>query len=56
LKERGIKIVRDLVKVEDGGVQHKKYDGHYSKQKNWNSKSYMNITHFKEKVHMLSVF
>jgi hypothetical protein len=27
LKEGGVKIIKDSMKVEDGGVHYKKYDG-----------------------------
>jgi hypothetical protein len=44
------------MKVEDRGVHHKKYDGYCMKQRVKNSKGHLNITHFREKVHMLSIF
>jgi hypothetical protein len=31
-KKEESKEIKDFVKVEDGGVYHKKYDGHYMKQ------------------------
>jgi len=36
------------MKVEAGGAHHKRYDGLYIK-------GYLNITHFKEKVHMSNI-
>jgi hypothetical protein len=27
-----LKEIKDFVKVEDGGVHHKRYNGHYTKQ------------------------
>jgi hypothetical protein len=31
LKGGGVKKIRDFMKVEEGGVHHKKYDGHCMK-------------------------
>jgi hypothetical protein len=32
LKEGRVKEIKDYVKVENGGVHRKRYDGHYMKQ------------------------
>jgi hypothetical protein len=41
------KEIMDSMKVEDGSVHHKRYNGHY--------KGHLNITHFKENVHMSNI-
>jgi hypothetical protein len=43
------------MKVEEGGVDHKNYDGYYTKQWVRIPKGYLNITHSREKIHMLNI-
>jgi hypothetical protein len=56
LKERKVKINKGFYEVEGGGVHHKKIRWPLYKVLNDNSKSYINITYFKEKIHMLNIF
>ncbi len=41
--------------MEYGNVHHKKYNGHSTKQRIRIPKGHLNITHYREKVHMLSI-
>jgi hypothetical protein len=43
------------MKVEDGGVHRKRYDGHSTKYELENSKSYLNIAHSKENTNMPNI-
>jgi hypothetical protein len=45
----------DSMKVEERGVHRKRYEGYCAKQ--WvKNKCYLNITHFREKIHMSNIF
>ncbi len=55
LKEGGIKKVKDSMKLEEGGVHHKRYKGHCMNNE-LEFKGYLNITHSREKIHMANIF
>ncbi len=43
------------MKMEDGGMHRNKYDGHCTSNELKNSKSYINIAHYKEKTNMSNI-